>query len=101
MDTTRFKGKIVLIGDDLNEDSKRYILTPYDRSVNAMTLTEMHANMIDTLIRNSAPVKAPAWVNLLFTILISVLTVHVVLTVKPGRGILILLTTAAIFVFAC
>ncbi|MFN7824927.1 MAG: ATP-binding protein, partial [Pseudobdellovibrionaceae bacterium] len=91
------KGKIVLIGDDLNQEAKKYIQTPFDRSVKGMTMTEMHANMIQTLIENSAPVKAPPWLNLFFTIIISILTVHVVLTWSPGRGILILVATAASF----
>jgi hypothetical protein len=95
--TLDLKGKVVLIGDDLNQVAKKYIQTPFDRSVKGMTVTEMHANMIQTLIENSAPVKAPQGLNLFFTIIISILIVHVVLTWSPGRGILILIATAATF----
>lgn len=97
----RFREKLVLFGEDLHEDVERYRPTPYDRSAIAMSATELHANMIDTLIRNSAPVKVPSWLDLCLTILISILTVHVVLTVKPLRGILTLLSTAAVFTFLC
>jgi signal transduction histidine kinase len=97
VDLKRFENKIVLIGDDLGLSHDDYIYSPYLRNIDSTTTTEMHANIFDTLIRNSAPVKAPDWINLLFTIIISVLTVHVVLTLKPLKGILILLGTAAGF----
>lgn len=88
---------IVLIGDDLNQDPKQYVMTPFDRSVKGMTLTELHANIIETLIKNSSPYPLPDFLNLFFTILISVLTVHVVLTMKPGKGILLLISVATVF----
>ncbi len=88
------QNKIVIIGDDTGLDKRDYIYTPLDRHADTMTLSELHANMLETLIRDSAPVKAPDWLNYFFTILISILTVHVVLTLKPLKGILILLGTA-------
>lgn len=95
--TNKFKDKYVLIGEDLGLSHEDYVYTPYLRNNNSTTLTELHANMFETLINNSSPVKAPPWLNLIATILISILTVHVVLTVKPLKGILILLSTAAAF----
>jgi hypothetical protein len=97
VDMRRFENKIVLVGDDLGITHDDYIYSPYLRNIDSTTISEMHANMFDTLIRNSAPIKAPDWLNLIFTILISVLTVHVVLTLKPLKGILILMGTAAGF----
>ncbi len=97
VDMARFKGKIILVGDDLGISHDDYIYSPYLRSIDTTTISELHANVLETLIRNSAPIKAPDWLNLIFTILISVLTVHVVLTLKPLKGILILIGTAAGF----
>lgn len=97
-DLSDMKDDIILIGDDLNQDSKQYVMTPFDRSVKGMTLTELHANIIETLIKNSSPYPLPDFLNLFFTILISVLTVHVVLKMKPGKGILLLMSVAATFV---
>lgn len=92
------KGKLVLVGDDLQRDTKDYFQTPFSKSIDAMTTAvEIQANSLETLIENSAPIQAPAWLNLLFTMLISFLTVYVVLTLKPLKGILILLGTAAGF----
>nr|BFD60844.1 hypothetical protein CKG001_29510 [Bdellovibrio sp. CKG001] len=86
-------GKIVIVGNDTGLDSRDYILTPYSREITAMTTAEMHANMLDTVIRNSAIKKNSKWINILLVFLISLLTLHVVLTVKPVRGLIILGTT--------
>lgn len=97
LDPHLFKEKLIIIGDDLQQDTKDYVQTPYSREISALTLAELHANMFETLIENSAPVKAPDWLNVIFTVLISVLTVHVVLTLRPLHGISILGSTVAGF----
>jgi signal transduction histidine kinase len=93
VDLNIFKGKVVIVGTDTGKTAKEYILTPYSREINAMTSAEMHANSIQTLIENSAPIRAPQWLNIFLTCLISVLTVHVVLTLKPSHGLMLLGST--------
>ncbi len=88
------ENKIVLIGDDLGKSHNEYIYTPYLRTINTTTITEMHANMFETLIKNMSPLRTPKWFDFLMTLIISVLTVNVVLTLKPVRGIIILAGTA-------
>ena len=97
MDLTRFKDKIVLIGRDIQTTTKDYARTPFSRDVVAMTALELNANMFDTLILNSAPIQSPAWLDLFFTALISILTVYVVLTLKPTQGLAILGSTMLAF----
>jgi hypothetical protein len=99
VDPARFRGKLVLIGDDLGKSLKSYVRTPYSRDPSAMTLAEMQANMFDTFIRNSAPRQAPDWVDLLLTSLISIFTVHVVLTLRPLKGMGLLMGAAVILSF--
>jgi signal transduction histidine kinase len=94
-------GKIVLIGLDLGTSFKDYVATPYSRNAGSMPTVEMQANMFDTLIKNSAPVTAPRWLNWLLVVAISILTMHVVLNMKPTKGLMVLLTTFACFVLAC
>ncbi len=96
-DLSVFKDRLIIIGTDLQQDPKDYFQTPFSREISAMTLAEVQANMFGTLIDNSAPVKAPDWLNVVFTVLISVLTVHVVLTLRPLTGLMILGWTAAGF----
>ncbi len=94
-----FRNKIVIVGTDTGKSIREYALTPYSREINAMTSIELHANMIQTLLDNSAPIRLPNWVNILLTCLISVLTVHVVLSLKPSRGLLLLGSTLLGFTF--
>lgn len=87
-------GKIVLIGDDFQKAIRAYIQTPFSRDPVAMSYLEMHGNMLETFIRNSAPVPSPRWLNFLITALISILTIHAVLTMRPTRGLLVLASGA-------
>ena len=95
----KFKGKIVILGRDIQTTSKDYVRTPYSRDIVAMTNVELNANTFDTLIRNDAPVQAPEWVNILITAAISYLTVLVVLTLTPTTGLLTLGTTLVGYFF--
>ncbi len=90
VDVSAFSGKLLIIGTDTGKSSREYVLTPFSREINAMTSMEMNANSFQTLIENSAPVRLQSWVNILLTCLISVLTVHVVLTLKPSHGLMLL-----------
>ncbi|MCB0349971.1 MAG: CHASE2 domain-containing protein [Bdellovibrionales bacterium] len=93
-----FTDKIVIIGRDTRSNALDYVSTPYSRDVLAMSRGELHANMLDTLILNNSPLTTPDWVNIFITCLIAILTVFVVLTLRPARGLMIL--GIAIFAFA-
>lgn len=95
----RFKDKIVLIGRDIPTTVDDYVRTPYSRDVIAMSALELHANMLDTLILNTAIQNSPQWINLISTGLISLLTIYVVLTLAPSTGLLILLGALSIYTF--
>jgi hypothetical protein len=95
------RGRIVLIGQDLKisklvkngseqPTERDYVRTPYSRDVLAMTSTELHANMLDTLILNNAPTKAPQWLNFFFVAVISIITVYVVFSMRPLVGLVVL-----------
>lgn len=87
---TDFAGKIVIVGRDIETTSKDYIRTPYSRDIVAMTNIEYFANALNTLITNSAPVRAPRMFGTAITALISYMTVVVVLTASPTLGLVIL-----------
>jgi signal transduction histidine kinase len=90
------KGKVIIVGTHTGKSNDEYVLTPYSREPNAMTSAEFHANIIQTLIENSSPVKPPFWFNQFLTILISILTIYVVMSLRPSQGLLILLLTLGI-----
>ena len=96
----KFRGKIVLIGEDSGDNVKDYASTPLDREPD-LPVVELHANAIDTLIRNSAPLQVHKFWDWFFTFIISAITIFVVLALKPGRGMLILLGMSFSFVILC
>ncbi len=99
--TDRFKDNVVVVGRDYQSTAKDYVRTPLSREPLAMSVLELHANMIDTLILNTGTIIAPEWIDLVLTALIAILTVWVVLTLKPTRGLLLLGSAiAAFFLFA-
>ncbi|MDG0815389.1 CHASE2 and HATPase_c domain-containing protein [Bdellovibrio svalbardensis] len=95
------RNKVVIVGQDTAQTSRDYILTPYSREIMAMPSAEMHANMFDTMILNSAPRMAPTWLNAVLILFISILTIHVVLSMKPTAGLLLLGETLLGFTVLC
>lgn len=88
------ENKIILVGSNTNKHIEDYVATPYSyETADLITTTELHANMIQTLISNDAPQKVPQPINYLITTIICLLTVYVALSIKPSKGILILLST--------
>lgn len=88
--TESLQGKILLIGSDTALSAQEYVQTPFTRNIQGMTTTEMHANMIGTLVHNSAVKQAHKAVNFLILFVISILTIHVVLSMTPAKGLLVL-----------
>lgn len=97
IDSESLQNKTFIIGLDLGLSQDEYAMTPFSRESTSMTTTEVHANMLNTLIRNNAPVRAPFWLNLIFICITSILTVHIVLAVKPVSGLVLLLSTFFIY----
>lgn len=98
------RDRIILVGQDLGISKlikgaekdpieRDYVRTPYSREAKAMTSTELHANMLDTLILNNAPTRAEPWVNFFFVAIISIVTVYVVFSLRPLLGLIVLATS--------
>jgi signal transduction histidine kinase len=88
VDLRSLNDKIVIVGTDTGKSPKDYLATPYSRETEKMiTTTELQANILQTLIDNNSPVKVPEPVNIAVTFLISILTVYVVLALKPSQGL--------------
>jgi signal transduction histidine kinase len=94
----QFRGKVIFVGLDLGISTQEYVMTSYSRKVTAMTAVEAHANMLDTLVRDSASVLIPHWLNVAVSFLISVITIYVVLAMSPIKGLIVLGLTFLVFV---
>jgi CHASE2 domain-containing sensor protein len=92
-----FKDKIVIIGHDTKESAADYVTTPLVKQVISFTALELNANIMDTLINNDAPRIAPIWLKWLFTFAIGLLTIYIVLSVRPGKGLFLLAGSVVTF----
>lgn len=92
-----FTDKIVLIGKETLESDTDYVRTPYSKEIVAMSKLEAHANAIDTLIRNSGPVRTPWLLNFVLTAIISLITVFAVWRMRPTTGLVILLGSTLLY----
>lgn len=90
-----FEDKIVVVGTDLGRSTKDYVATPMLHEPTAMTVAELQAHQLQTMIDNNAPIKAPRLLDQLLTVIMCLLTVYVTLALKPSRGLAILGTTLA------
>ena len=97
LDPNLFSNKVVIVGRDTEGTPRDYIQTPYSREPLAMSLLEMHANMLDTMILNRAPIQVPSWINFLITAIVATLIIYVVLTVSPTQGLAIIVGTLGLF----
>jgi signal transduction histidine kinase len=97
IDLSRYTNKIVIIGRDIQTTSRDYVRTPYSRDVVAMTIVELAANSLETLIQDTAPTRAPKWINTIITGAISYFTVIVVLTATPTTGLILLGSVLAVY----
>ncbi len=100
IDPEMLKGKIVLIGKETMEAASDYLTTPLDKGLLALSNLEMYANTLDTLILNEAPRFTPDWLKYLLTFAVSLLTIYIVLSIRPGKGLLVLGTSVMVFLFA-
>lgn len=98
VDKSLLDNKIIIIGENTFNSIDDYADSPFVlEGKDVITTSELHANMLQTLINNNAPKKQRKEVNFLITFLLSIITLYVALSVKPSRGILILLGTFIIF----
>jgi hypothetical protein len=54
IDQNMFRDKVVFVGEDLGKSLKDYIKTPFSKDPSSMTVTEYHANALETILENRA-----------------------------------------------
>jgi signal transduction histidine kinase len=89
-DPAKFADKIVILGFDSQRSFDDYIMTPHSRDATYMNLPEMQANIIDTLIQGTWPVRYSEILNLILTFFIALITIHGVLVLRPSQGLILL-----------
>lgn len=93
-DLSLLSNKLLLVGTNTNKHIEDYISSPYSSEVaDLIPLTELQANMFQTLISNNAPKRTNKNIDIFITLLTAFLTIYAALSVKPSRGILILISS--------
>lgn len=82
-----FRNRIVLIGTKTKEDSSDYVYTPYSRAIFTNSKLTIHANIIETLIRDNAIIKASKSFDIGITLLLTSLIIAMVFRTSPIRGV--------------
>ncbi len=82
-------GKIVLVGQvRRTRPTQDAILTPYSRRLGDTTVLEGAAHGLVTLIRDDGLRRLPGWAVALLTLAVGLLTVNLVSSLSPVRGVL-------------
>lgn len=92
-DAERLHDRIVLIGRNSNNLAYTFIGTPNSDRKSGTSLLEIQANYIDDLITDSSPLLTPVWVTALLTFLLSILTMWMVMRIRPASGLIALLAS--------
>ncbi len=83
-----FKNKIVLIGTKTRDNSSDYSYTPFSRNIFTNSKLVIHANIIETLIRNNAIISFPKWIDFILTLALTCLVIVLVFRTTPEKGVL-------------
>lgn len=90
-------GRILLVGTMAKEDSGDFAGTPYAQNPMANPKLAIHANILDSLIRDNGISLAPAWINSVITFLLTAFVFWWVMFSKPLSGVLVTLGLAGVF----
>ncbi|MGE4231941.1 MAG: CHASE2 domain-containing protein [Bacteriovoracia bacterium] len=102
VEETKFKDKIVLVGSQLAQNTSDYVFTPYSRSPLTNSKLVVHANIIETLIRNDAIKPNPRWADFIVTFLLTAIVLFMVFETKPMLGgVFTIGTFVGLFAVAC
>lgn len=93
-----FKNKIVLVGPQYISNPHDFILTPFNReSLNSSKLN-VHAQIIQALVKEKLLFKIPRTITDIWTFFIAIFLSIIISKVNPGRGLAITFSTLFIVI---
>jgi signal transduction histidine kinase len=81
------QGKIVLIDTLSKDDSSDFALTPYSKDAFASPKVIVHANILDSIIRDDGIIRVAPWANWLTTFAVTAFVLWWVLNSTPLYGV--------------
>lgn len=86
LNSSHFKDKIVLIGEDLGKSLKDYVKTPLSSDPSSMTLAEYHANAIETILQNQGVGYSSSGLTMGLSLILVMLVIYGSFHTRPFVG---------------
>lgn len=84
-----FKGKVVLVGSSYLSNSADFLFTPFGKESNKAPKLNVHAQIIDALIRKKTIIAVPDWITDIVAVLIAIFLSYIISRVQPAKGLMI------------
>ena len=84
-----FENKIVLIGSSYLSNAADFVLTPFGKEDQKAPKLNVHAELINSLIKDNTVYSIPSWFTDLLAILIALFLSHIISKVQPTKGLLL------------
>jgi signal transduction histidine kinase len=88
-----FTDKIVLLGSSYISGANDYLQTPFSRDEKKSSKLAVHANIIQSLIKEKMIEQVPRYVTLGLSIVLGLFMIYVISVLSPVRGLMIALGT--------
>jgi signal transduction histidine kinase len=88
-----FTDKIVLLGSNYISGTNDYLQTPFSRDEKKSSKLSVHANIIQSLIKEKMIEQVPRWVTLVASVILGLFMIYVISVLSPVRGLMIALGT--------
>lgn len=92
-------GRVVLFGKAANDSVEDYVMSPFAKDSPRLSVLELNANSIDTVLQDRAPRQMPNSTRTILSVLFCLLTVYVVMNLRPLNGLFTLASSVIGFVF--
>jgi signal transduction histidine kinase len=83
-----FAGKVVLVGSMIRQNASDFTKTPFEKSSLGSPKIQVHANIIDSIVRDDGISLAPIWLNAIVTFLLILFVLRWVLESSPVRALI-------------
>jgi signal transduction histidine kinase len=85
-------GKIVLVHSMRKEGMNDYVYTPYSRRIYTNPRINVHASILDTLLKNRGLIAVRPVVDAILTFFLALTLAFIAISMSPSRGVAALLT---------
>ncbi len=85
--SAELKGRILLVATATREDSSNFAFTPYSSAPYATSKAAIHANILDSILRNDGLIRPAPWVRTVSTFATTTAVLGVVLRSTPLMGV--------------